>query len=428
MLRALDLARALAAGQLHLADVLARCAQAVEQHEGQVRAFTHLDLEAALAQAGGPTSALAGASSRQGPLFGLPFGLKDIIDTASLPTGYGSPIHAAHQPASDAAIVVEIARQGGVVLGKTVTTEFAYLSPPITRNPHDLARSPGGSSSGSAAAVAAGMVPLALGTQTGGSVIRPASYCGVAAIKPSYRLLPITGVKPFAPLLDTLGLFGARVADIAFALSALTQRDCHVADKTPGVPVFGVTRQPFAGEAEAAAQQALEAAIRAVRTAGAQVVDLDQAGVLPDAFAQAFAAHRVINNVEGAFSLAYEHRYFREALSPILLEALDDGRACSMAHYDSARGIANRARKAAKDWLAGVDAVLTYPAPGVAPMPETTGTSQFNRLITLLGLPAVHVPFTRQNGLPMGVQVFGRFGADAATLAAAHWLEGFAQA
>ncbi len=412
MMRALDLAEAVENGDITPAGIMELVAEAIAGQEAVLRAFAHLDLDAARTKAARITA--------DDGLFGLPIGFKDLIDTATMPTQYGSALYAGHQPKADAPIVVMTEDAAGIVLGKTVTTEFAYLKPPVTLNPHDPRRTPGGSSSGSAAGVAAGLMPLAFGTQTGGSVIRPASFCGVAAIKPSYRLLPMTGVKPFAPLLDTLGLFGARVVDVAFGLAAITGRELRVDGHDFGTPTFGVTRLAFAGEAEPEAEAALAAAIRAIEKAGATVVEL----VLPAGFAEAHAAHRVINNVEGAISLAYEHRRCREALSPILLAALDDGRATPVGDYDSARSKANRARKATHELFAPIDAILTYSAPGMAPGVETTGDARFNKLVTLLGLPAVNVPGWRSGeGIPVGVQVVGRFGDDYRALAAAAFVE-----
>ena len=412
MMRALDLAEAVDAGDLTPTTLIELCAEAVGEREASIKAFAHLDLAAARLNAG----RLAGNDG----LFGIPFGIKDIIDTADMPTEYGSPIYRGYRPRSDASIVVKIADQQGVILGKTATTEFAFLNPAPTLNPHDAERTPGGSSSGSAAGVAAGLFPLALGTQTGGSVIRPASFCGVAAIKPSYRLLPMVGIKPFAPLLDTLGIFGARVVDVAFGLEALSGRPMRVDNADFGTPTFGITRLPFAGDAEPAAIAALDAAIAALTKAGAKVREIE----LPTIFSDAQRAHGIINDGEGAVSLAYEHRHHRNHLSPILLALLDKGASIPVAEYDQARSTANRARKATRPVLDDIDVLLTYSAPGAAPTRETTGNPQFNKLVTLLGLPSVNVPFFKDSdGRPVGVQVVGAFGDDRRALAAAAFLD-----
>src|SRR5215475_1568818 len=221
MLSALDLARRIEAGELTPAAVLDKCAEVIAAREDAIGAFIALDVEGAQRRAQDPAIAA-------GPLRGLPVGVKDILDTIDFPTGYGTTFHAGHRAASDAALVSMIRRAGGIIVGKTVTTELAHQRPGKTRNPHNPAHTPGGSSSGSAAAVAAGMVPVAVGSQTGGSVIRPAAYCGVVGFKPSYKLLPTVGMKCFSWHLDTAGLFAAGVGDVAFAAAAITGRDLRV--------------------------------------------------------------------------------------------------------------------------------------------------------------------------------------------------------
>lgn len=411
MMRALDLAEAVENGDLAPAALVELCAEA-QAELAALNVFATLDLDGARAR--------ASRLKADDGLFGLPIGVKDIIDTADLPTEHGSPIYKGHRPKADATIVVMSEEAGGNILGKTVTTEFAYLNPPPTVNPHDPEHTPGGSSSGSAAGVAAGILPLALGTQTGGSVIRPASFCGVAAMKPSYRLLPMTGVKPFAPLLDTLGLFAARVVDVAFGLEAISGRPLRVDGQDFGTPTFGITRLECAGEADPEAEAALRGAIRALTRAGAKVVDVSA----PSEWAEAHRQHIVINNYEGAQSLAYEFRHRRADLSPILVKCLEAGHAIPIEDYDNARGAANRARRVCRAVFEPVDVLLTYSANGEAPSRETTGDPRYNKLVTLLGLPAVNVPGHRGgNGLPVGVQIVGAFGDDHRALAAAAFLE-----
>jgi Asp-tRNA(Asn)/Glu-tRNA(Gln) amidotransferase A subunit family amidase len=412
MLRALDLAEAIDAGDLRPSTVVEMAAEAIAEREGDIQAFEHLGLD--LLRLGAPRT-----SPKDG-LFGLPVALKDIIDTASMPTRYGSPIYAKAQPVADATVVRMILRASGMILGKTVTTELAYLNPPRTRNPHNPLHTPGGSSSGSAAAVASGMVPLALGTQTGGSVIRPAAFCGVAAIKPSFRLLPTVGVKPFAWTLDTLGVFGARVSDVAFGLSAITGRTLRVDGQDPGTPRFGVFRQSFAGSAAAEAEEALNIVIARLERAGATVVDVADTQPL----AEGHAAHAIINDYEGALSLAWERETHPHLMSAILLEALGRGARHRVEAYDAARGAAKRARRASHALFEGPDVLISFSAPGAAPDKSSTGSAAFNRLSTLLGIPAVHVPVLKtSDNLPVGVQVFASFGRDAEALAAAHFLE-----
>src|SRR5215470_13551215 len=260
MLSALDLARRIVAGTLSPRNVIELCGKAIALREAEVGAFAALDLEAARRDAQPELARM--------PLCGLPVGIKDIYDTADLPTAYGSPIYAGHRPKTDAAMVMLVRRAGGIVLGKTVTTEFASLQPAGTRNPHNPAHTPGGSSSGSAAAVAAGMVPIALGSQTGGSVIRPAAFCGVAGFKPSYRLLPAVGMKCFSWSLDTVGLFAAGVADVAFAAAAISGRDLRIDALEPAPPRIALVRTQLWPEASADMQGALERAARMARAAG----------------------------------------------------------------------------------------------------------------------------------------------------------------
>src|SRR3954467_1929884 len=226
MLSALELARRIEAGALSPRAVVELCAEAVATHESKIGAFAALDLDAARRRGEQQQLALL-------PLRGLPVGIKDIFDTADLPTAYGSAIYAGHRPKADAGVVVPIRRAGGLGLGKTLTTEFASLEPAGTRNPRNPAHTPGGSSSGSAAAVAAGMLPIALGSQTGGSVIRPAAFCGVAGYKPSFRMLPTVGMKCFSWSLDTVGLFAASVTDVAFAAAAISGRDLRIDHEAP---------------------------------------------------------------------------------------------------------------------------------------------------------------------------------------------------
>ncbi len=413
MLSALDLARRIEAGELAPAAVINRCAEAIAARESEIGAFAALDL------AGARRQALAADVSAR-PLRGLPVGVKDIFDTVDFATEFGTPIYAGNRPRGDAALVALIRRAGGIVLGKTVTTELAFLNPGKTRNPHDPTRSPGGSSSGSAAGVAAGMLPIAVGSQTGGSVIRPASYCGVAALKPSYRLLPTAGMKHFAVYLDTAGLFAAGVADVAFAAQAITGRDLRVDRTAAEAPRIGVARTNVWGEASAAMQGAVETAARIAQAAGARVVEPAWPAPLTDAY----HAHAAIQDYDAFRTLAFEYDRHRERLSPILRGMLDKAANVTADDYDAARRTTKRARQVLADLMADVDVLLTPSAPSAAPGPETTGPATFNRLWTLMGTPCVNVPGLRDSaGLPLGVQVVGRFGRDREALLAARFLE-----
>ena len=416
MLSALDLARRIEAGDLTPAAALELCAEAIAAREAEVGAFAVLDLERARRTANERGAALASQ-----PLHGLAVGLKDIFDTADLPTEYGSSIYVGHQPAADAAATSLVRRAGGIVIGKTVTTEFAHLDPGLTRNPHNLAHTPGGSSSGSAAGVAAGMFPVALGSQTGGSVIRPASYCGVAGFKPSFGLIPTVGMKCFSWHLDTVGLFAASVADVAFAAEAITKRPLRVEGTAPPTPRIGVLRRPPWPEASDDMITALEIAARSAVAAGAGVIEVE----LPPICADAFKAHGTIHDYEGFHSLAYEYDHFRDRIGPNLGTLLDRAAAVTAEAYDSARRTSRRAREAMVGLMSEIDVILTPSAPGAAPRGlGSTGSSTFNRLWTLMGTPCVSVPgLASDDGLPLGVQVVGRYGKDHATLQAARFVE-----
>jgi len=413
MLSALDLVRRVEAGELTPRAVVEICAEAIAAYEPQIGAFAALGLDAARSAA--EDSRLAAT-----PLRGLPVGIKDIFDTSDLPTQYGSRLYAGHRPRADAAAVAMVRRAGGLILGKTVTTEFASLVPAATRNPRDLAHTPGGSSSGSAAAVAAAMLPLAFGSQTGGSVIRPAAFCGIAGFKPSYQLIPTVGMKAFSWHLDTVGLFAAGVGDVAFAAAAITGRDLRVDRGVPAAPRLALVRTHLWPQASAAMQAAVEAAARAAQAAGAAVSEL----TLPPILEEAHRLHRAIQDYEAFRSLAYEYDQHRDALAPSLREQLDRAAAISAAEYDAARSVAKRARAALGDWMNGHDAILTPSAPGAAPHGlASTGDPAFNRLWTLMGTPCVNVPVLSESELPLGLQIVGRFGRDRAALEAALFLE-----
>jgi Asp-tRNA(Asn)/Glu-tRNA(Gln) amidotransferase A subunit family amidase len=413
MLSALDLFRRIEDGELTPRMVVERCAEAIAARESEIGAFVALDLDAARRAAEDP-------SLTSTPLRGLPIAFKDIFDTADLPTQYGSPIYAGYRPRADAAAVAMVRRAGGIVLGKTVTTELASLVPSRTRNPHNLGHTPGGSSSGSAAAVAAAMTPIAFGTQTAGSVIRPAAYCGVAGFKPSYRLIPMVGVKTVSWHLDTAGLFGASVADVAFAAAAATDRDLRVDGIVPAPPRIGLARTALWPEASGAMQNAVENAARIAQASGAKVQDL----ALPQIFEQAFLAQFTIQSYEVFRALAYEYDNHRDQIGKILREQLDGAVAISADEYDAARRIATRARQVLADIMADYDVILTPSAPGAAPRGhDSTGNPMFNRLWTLLGPPCVNVPGLSDGGLPLGVQIVGRFGRDRAALEAALFVE-----
>jgi Asp-tRNA(Asn)/Glu-tRNA(Gln) amidotransferase A subunit family amidase len=356
-----------------------------------------------------------------GPLRGIAVGIKDIIDTSDLPTEMGSPIYKDWQPRADAPVVAMLKQAGATIVGKTTTTAFAANDPTATLNPHHHGHTPGGSSSGSAAAVAAGMIPLALGTQTGGSVIRPASFCGVAAIKPTYRLLPTVGVKCFSWTLDTVGLFAAGVRDLAHGLSAMTGRPELLPGAAMQGPRIAVVMQEFAGEPEAAGGEALRIAALAAERAGASVRALK----LPEIVAEAWRIQPTVQDFEAHQAFAWEYRCNYDAMPPLLRGRLDESKGTTPAEYDEARRIADRARTALAGIFEDTDVLLTFSAPGAAPKGlASTGEPRFNRLWTLMGVPCVNIPaYVADGGLPVGVQVIARFGDDAGALAAARFVE-----
>jgi Asp-tRNA(Asn)/Glu-tRNA(Gln) amidotransferase A subunit family amidase len=413
MLSALDLVRRLESGEIKPRAAVELCAQAIAAREKEVGAFAVLDLDAARRTADEPGLAAT-------PLCGLPVAFKDIFDTADLPTQYGSPIYAGHQPRADSTPVALTRRTGGIVIGKTITTEMASLVPSTTRNPHHLEHTPGGSSSGSAAAVAAGMVPMAFGTQTAGSVIRPAAFCGVAGYKPSYRLIPLVGVKDVAWHLDTAGLFGASVVDVAFVAGAVLGRDLRVDRTAPAAPRIAVARTHLWPQASEAMHKAIETAAKIAQAAGAKVSEI----TLPPIFEDAYLAQHTIQDYENLCAVAWEYDHHRDQIDYRLREALDAAVSITAAAYDAARRTGSRARQAFADTMADYDVILTPSAPGAAPHGfATTGTAIFNRLWTLMGTPCVNVPGLSENGLPLGVQIVGRFGRDRAALEAALFVE-----
>jgi len=408
MISLADLQRRIDNGELTPEAALKQSQDAIAAREKTIGAF------ASLAQSPRVQTA--------GPLRGIAVGIKDIIDTSDLPTEMGSAIYRGHRPRADAPVVMMLKQAGATIIGKTTTTAFAANDPTATVNPHNHGHTPGGSSSGSAAAVAAGMIPLALGTQTGGSVIRPGSFCGIAAIKPSYRLLPSVGVKCFSWTLDTVGLYGAAVEDLARGLAAMTGRLELLPGAAVGAPRIGVVTQDFAGAPDKESADALRVAAKAAGRAGASVRELK----LPEIVAQAWLKQPIIQMFEAHQAFAWEYRENYDAMPPMLRVRLDETKALTVADYDEARAIAVTARAALSETLAGVDAILTLSAPGAAPKGlGSTGDARYNRLWTLMGTPCVNVPaLTAEGGLPVGVQVVADYGDDARALSVAQFLEG----
>lgn len=414
-LSAVEAARLIEDGGLSAEALAAACLDRIEVREPQIRAWAHIDRDRALSCARD-----LDAGGRRGALHGLPIAVKDIFDTADMPTGYGSALYDGHRPSADAAVVALAGRAGGYALGKTVTTEFAYFTAGPTRNPRDLARTPGGSSSGSAAAVAAGMAPLAFGTQTAGSVIRPAAFCGIVGYKPSFGLINTAGLKPFAWSLDTVGVFARTVADAALLAGAVADRDLSSGLGAVETPRVGLCHTPQWDAAEPAMAADFETAAACFKAAGAEVLDVE----LPSVFERLLEAQKTIMAYEGARALAHERLRHGEGLSAKLRELIDDGMAIEGEAYDHARTVTATCRARLDEAFGEFDVLLAPSAPGEAPLAEAgTGDPVFCRIWTLLGTPWVNVPgLTGPSGLPLGVQAIGRPLDDARTLAVAAWM------
>lgn len=389
----------------------------IDRLDGSIGAWAWLDHDAALAQA-----RALDTDGVRGALHGMAIGVKDVIATADMPTEYNSPIYAGYRPGKDAEVVRRLRAAGAIILGKTVTTEFAYMAPGRTRNPHDLDCTPGGSSSGSAAAVASGMVPVALTTQTGGSTIRPAAFCGVIGYKPAFGRYPTAGLKHLSPSLDTIGLHARDFNDLA-RVSAVLAGDTSVPDAVGQVrPRIVLTRTHHDGEAETQAIERLEQAAQALRDAGADVREM----TLPPLFADIEPLHRVIMAYETARSFGHEWANARDKLSAGLASFISQGLVISDGEVAAAHARV-AAGKTFLDTLLGDDELMLMPpVAGEAPVGlASTGNAAFNRLWTMLGVPCITLPAGRgARGLPLGVQLVARNleGGEPALLAHAQWV------
>lgn len=406
MLSAKNIALEIASGRMKPDAALKAGKSAIDAQEAKLRVFSHQ-----------PKSLKVG----KGPLSGISVGIKDVFDTYDMPTAYGSKIYPRHKPVADAALVSMLRRAGATIGGKTVTTEFAWFTPGATRNPNNTAFTPGGSSSGSAAGVAAGFFPAAIGTQTGGSIIRPAAFCGVSGYKPSFRLFPTVGLKHFSWSLDTIGFFAASAADVAFVAQACSGRDLAISETQVKAPKIGLYRSSIDDLIEPDMAVALKRVAKLAKSAGAQMSTIRGS----KAIEAARAAHAPIQGYEAPLSLGDEYARNPKLLSKKLRDYIRDCGAITPNEYDNARSTANRARKACHGLFDNCDVLLLPSAPGTAPKTlKSTGNSIFNQLWTLMGLPCVNVCVGRDaNNLPIGLQVIAPFGKDKLALQAAHWLE-----
>ena len=426
-------ARAIREGRLTSEEAVQSCLQRIRELEPKVQAWQFLDAEHALAQARALDERKRNGEPL-GLLHGVPVGVKDIIDTADMPTENGTALHKGRTPREDAAVVKMLRGAGAVILGKTVTTECAYFHPGKTRNPHNPEHTPGGSSSGSAAAVGAGMVPLALGSQTAGSVIRPAAFCGVHGFKPTHGLIPRSGILLLSRTLDHVGLFARSVEDIAVLLETLQGhhdldpdtlpraripfRDL-AAEEPPLEPMLAFIKTPHWQRTDADTKEAFQ---ELVETLGAQVEEVE---LFPSA-ADAWDWHRTIMEADMAANLEPLWSKGAAKLSEKLRALLERGRETRALDYQRAlRRIAPAVDSLDELFMQRYDAILTAPALGTAPKGlGATGDPVFCSIWTLLGMPAITLPLMRgENGLPLGVQLVGRKGYDARLLRTARWLE-----
>lgn len=397
--------RAREAGRLTAAAWVASCLERIAAREPAVLAWEYLDRDGALARARELDRAGGG-----GLTGGVPFGVKDIIDTADMPTAYGTPIHAGHRPGRDAGCVAITRAAGGILLGKTVTTEFGHRFPGKTRNPFNPAHTPGGSSSGSAAAVGDRMIPIAYGTQTTGSVIRPAAFCGAVGYKPSFGDFNNNGVMPNSPSFDTIGVIARSVEDLALMRSVLLEEP-FAALKPPTIRdlTIGLYRSPYWERAEAYARSHVEDTAKKLAGMGAKVKDAELPGVGAD-FEKLF---RTISGFEFSRTVSYERLNRPAALSAILREGrMKDGLEASYEDYRHAMRRLERLRLESDAALGAFDVLITPSAPGEPPKGlNTTGNAIFNSFWTALGTPAVTLPlFKGPSGLPVGLQlVAGRY-------------------
>ena len=400
------------------AEAVARaCLDHIAAREPQVEAWQFLDPDLVLKQA-----RALDASGKVGPLQGVPVGIKDIIDTADMPTEYGTPIHKGHRPRIDAAVVALTRRAGGIIMGKTVTTEFANRHPGKTHHPQDRARTPGGSSSGSAAAVGDRMVPLAVGTQTTGSTIRPAAFCGCVGYRPTWGDIRCHGVMEASGSVDTVGLIARSVEDIALyrdVLLGITPQP--MAAQTPRQFRIGFCRTPYWSQCEATTQQSLESCAATLAKAGAKVSDV----TLPDAFNQIEDAHRWVTSFEFARNRSWEIDHHYEMISETLRNnRLKDGLACSFDKYRESRSTLARLRRMMHDVFKDFDVLLVPAASGEAPVGlNATGNANHCLIGTSTHLPCMTLPlFTGPNGLPVGAQLMAARNNDRLLFDVARWV------
>lgn len=413
----------IADGSLTSTTLLESCIERINAREDDVGAFTHLDLDVARA-----TAAKRDNEPAQTPLHGIPFGVKDIYDTARMPTGYGTQIYAGHQPARDAWVVAKLEQAGAVLVGKTVSTEFGIMVPGKTRNPHDLERTPGGSSSGSAAAVADNMLPVSVGSQTTGSTIRPASFCGIYGMKPSAGLIDRTGMLLHSQTLDAVGFFGRDADDLTVMFDVLARphptqtgksEDAELWRNGEGTPRYAFVRTDIFDDLEPGIGDTLLRGADRLSDAGADIIERE----LPVDLAEVIAAQTTIADVEAAECLGHEYDTHKAQLSDFVITMIERGRAVPRETFEEALALCRHMFWSFAALYDGIDAVLTPAAPGEAPVGiHATGSPAYGRLWTFAGVPAISVPgLTGPAGMPVGMQITARHGDDYRAIAAARW-------
>ena len=414
--------KSVASGKIAPRHLVEFCLDRIRRHDGVLQAWVRVDEQPALAEAD-RLEQMARRGKIRGPLHGIPLGVKDIIDVAGMPTLAGSPTRAQHVAARDASLVSSLRRAGAIILGKTVTTQFAGFDPPPTRNPWNLEHTPGGSSSGSAAAVAAQMCQAAIGTQTGGSIVRPASYCGVAGFKPTYQAIDTSGVVPLSRTLDHPGPIARYVSDLALLFRVLKQGShAPTGARVPAaVPLLRKVEDVFMEEAAANVTAALEPAFARLQAA----IDAENPFRLPQSFQKLHRMHRRIMAAEAAHVHGNEFQAASREFAPCITELISEGLA--MPAVDFAAALEHRAlfRQTMGQQL-NTDTVLVMPATNTIAPPDltTTGDARFQSPWSYAGLPVVSIPAGKdKQGMPCSLQFVGAPGQDERVLAAAAWSE-----
>lgn len=411
-----NMLNAVCCGDLSAETGIEHCLDKVAEREDSLQAWAYLDADGAREQARGRDRERE-IGVVLGPLHGVPIGVKDIIDVAGMPTGAGFRPWRERRAAEDAVVVQALRRAGAVVLGKAETTQFASFDPAPTRHPRFPGRTPGGSSSGSAVAVAAGMCPLALGTQTGGSIIRPASYCGVCGYKPSYGAVSTAGVVPLAPSFDTVGALAVTIGALQAVAPVLVEGLGRTGWGEP--PRLGWAPRFFDDAAEASVAVAVQRTVARLREAGAQVEEV----ALPWDLAEVVQAHRLIYDAEVAREHGERLARYPNDYGPNLVGQIRAGATIAREDYEQACRQLVDHRRQMDDYLAGFDALLTPATTSLPPGRETTGDPRMNSPTSYWGVPTVSFPVAHQEGLPIAVQVFGGRGRDAQVLGIANWCQ-----